>query len=108
VSFITQGIALFLVAAFIRSSELSTGDKAINLGIATASMVFVFLWFFTMSNIVPCWIYVLELQLRGSATDPTDALRILRILRILYGSLDPLAEARSSAGRQQYYQNKDI
>jgi hypothetical protein len=61
VSFITQGVALFLVAAFIRSSELSTGDKAINLGIAAAAMVFVFLWFFTIFNIVPCWIYGTEI-----------------------------------------------
>jgi hypothetical protein len=29
-------------------------------------------------------------------------------LRILHGSFDPLAETRSSAGRQQYYWNKDI
>jgi len=34
---------------------------------------------------------VLELQLRGSAA----------ILQILYGSLDPSAETRTSAGRQQ-------
>jgi hypothetical protein len=52
---------------------------------------------------------VLELQLRGqlqilygSFTDPINP------LRILYGSLDPSAEAVASAGRQQSYWNIDI
>ncbi|KAK4972609.1 hypothetical protein LTR66_011265 [Elasticomyces elasticus] len=61
VSFITQGIALFLLAAFIRTSQTSTGEKSTNFGIAAAAMVFVFLWFFTMFNIVPCWIYSTEI-----------------------------------------------
>ena len=61
VSFITQGISLFLVAAFMRTAELSTGARADHFGIATAAMVFVFLWFFTMFNIVPCWIYGTEI-----------------------------------------------
>lgn len=61
VSFITQGIALFLLAAFIRTSQTSTGEKSTNLGTAAAAMVFVFLWFFTMFNIVPCWIYSTEI-----------------------------------------------
>jgi hypothetical protein len=55
---------------------------------------------------------VLELQLRGPATDPTDtATDPIATLRILYGSYesaDPSAETRSSAGRQQYCWNKDI
>jgi sugar porter (SP) family MFS transporter len=61
VSFITQGISLFLVAAFIHTSQQSTGDKSTNFGVAAAAMVFVFLWFFTMFNIVPCWIYGTEI-----------------------------------------------
>lgn len=65
VSFITQGIALFLVAAFIRTSQNAhaAGDeeKAATLGTAAAAFVFVFLWFFTMFNIVPCWIYGTEI-----------------------------------------------
>ncbi len=62
VSFVTQGIALFLVAAFIRTSELSSSaERAANFGTAAAAMVFVFLWFFTMFNIVPCWIYSTEI-----------------------------------------------
>jgi hypothetical protein len=48
---------------------------------------------------------LLELQLRGPATDPTDP---LWILCSSYESFDPLAEARASAGRQQCYWNKDI
>ena len=61
VSFVTQGISLFLVAAFMRASETSTGARAEHFGIAAAAMVFVFLWFFTMFNIVPCWIYGTEI-----------------------------------------------
>jgi hypothetical protein len=61
ISFITQGISLFLVAAFIRTSQQST-DPATSqaLGTAAASFVFIFLWFFTMFNIVPCWLYSTE------------------------------------------------
>ena len=62
VSFITQGIALFCVAAFIRTSETATNPAtATSLGTAAAAFVFVFLWFFTMFNIVPCWIYSTEI-----------------------------------------------
>jgi hypothetical protein len=61
VFFVTQGIALLLVAASIRSSELSTGSTATNLGVAAAVMVSIFLWVFTMFNIVPCWIYGTEI-----------------------------------------------
>lgn len=61
VSFITQGISLFLVAAFMRTSELSTGSRSSAFGVACAVMVFVFLFVFTMFNIVPCWIYSTEI-----------------------------------------------
>lgn len=47
-----------MVAAFIRESELKNDTR---LGVAAAAMVFVFLWFFTMFNIVPCWIYGSEI-----------------------------------------------
>lgn len=61
VSFVTQGISLFMVAAFMRTSELSTGDRSSAYGIACAVMVFIFLFVFTMFNIVPCWIYSTEI-----------------------------------------------
>lgn len=64
VSFITQGIALFLVAALIKTSQdHQATDPALasRLGTAAAAFVFVFLWFFTMFNIVPCWIYGTEI-----------------------------------------------
>jgi steroid 5-alpha reductase family enzyme len=51
VSFIIQGISLFLLAAFIRQSELTTGEKSQSLGLAAAAFVFIFLWFFCMFNI---------------------------------------------------------
>lgn len=63
-SFITQGISLFLVAALIKTSQNHKVDDpamATRLGTAAASFVFVFLWFFTMFNIVPCWIYGTEI-----------------------------------------------
>lgn len=47
-SFITQGIALFLVAALIKTSEDASAagdlDKSTRLGTAAASFVFVYLW----------------------------------------------------------------
>jgi MFS family permease len=64
VSFITQGVSLFLVAAFIKTSQDSLAtdpERAAKLGTAGAVFVFVFLWFFTMFNIVPCWIYGTEI-----------------------------------------------
>jgi len=51
VSFIIQGVSLFLLAALIRESELTTGAKSKSIGMAAAAFVFVFLWFFTMFNI---------------------------------------------------------
>lgn len=68
-SFIIQGIALFLVPASIRTAELhSSVVKATTYGTAAAPFVFIFLFFFTMFNIVPCWIYSTEIwpqEIRG-------------------------------------------
>ncbi|KGQ05049.1 Sugar transporter STL1 [Beauveria bassiana D1-5] len=64
VSFITQGVALFLVAAFVKTSQdaaTTNPVKSVQLGTTAASFVFVYLWFFTMFNIVPCWIYGTEI-----------------------------------------------
>ena len=64
VSFAVQGVSLFLVAAFIKTSQdaaESDPARSTQLGTAAASFVFVFLWFFTMFNIVPCWIYGTEI-----------------------------------------------
>lgn len=64
ISFVIQGISLFLVAALIKTSEdaqSSDPTKATQLGTAAASFLFVFLWFFCMFNIVPCWIYGTEI-----------------------------------------------
>jgi MFS family permease len=63
-SFVTQGIALFLVAALIKTSQdrqATDPAMASTLGTAAAAFVFVYLWFFTMFNIVPCWIYGTEI-----------------------------------------------
>ena len=64
ISFITQGIALLLVAALIKTSQnhqATDPAMASRLGTAAAAFVFVFLWLFTMFNIVPCWIYGTEI-----------------------------------------------
>lgn len=64
VSFVIQGIALFIVAALIKSSEnYADSDPGMSesLGMGAASFVFVYLWFFTMFNIVPCWLYGTEI-----------------------------------------------
>jgi len=64
ISFVIQGIALFLVAALIKTSQehqLTDPTEASKLGTAAASFLFVFIWFFTMFNIVPCWIYGTEI-----------------------------------------------
>ncbi|KAI0009750.1 general substrate transporter [Xylariaceae sp. FL0662B] len=64
-SFITQGISLFLVAAFIKTSQDAAAvgdmDRSTRLGTAAASFVFIYIWFFTMFNIIPCWIYGTEI-----------------------------------------------
>lgn len=64
ISFVTQGISLFLVGALIKvAKDRRETDPALAtaLGTAAASFAFVFLWFFTMFNIVPCWIYGSEI-----------------------------------------------
>lgn len=64
VSFIIQGVSLFIVAALIKTSEdHATSDpaKSETLGMAAASFVFIYLWFFCMFNIVPCWLYGTEI-----------------------------------------------
>ncbi|SMQ46756.1 unnamed protein product [Zymoseptoria tritici ST99CH_1A5] len=64
ISFVTQGVSLFLVAAFIKTSRdtlANNPELSQSLGTAAASFVFIFLWFFTMFNIVPCWIYGSEI-----------------------------------------------
>jgi MFS family permease len=64
ISFMTQGVALFLVAALIKTSEDHADSNLAlsqSLGTAAAAFVFVFLWFFTMFNIVPCWLYGTEI-----------------------------------------------
>ena len=64
VSFVTQGISLFLVAALIKTSEDrvdSASELSARLGTAAAAFVYIFLWCFTMFNIVPCWIYGSEI-----------------------------------------------
>jgi hypothetical protein len=50
ISFITQGISLFLVAAFIKAAQDAAAtdmDKSTQLGTAAASFVFVYLWYVT-------------------------------------------------------------
>ena len=64
VSFVIQGISLFLVAALIKTSQdrvESDPELSAKLGTAAAAFVYIFLWFFTMFNIVPCWIYGSEI-----------------------------------------------
>ena len=57
-----QGIALFLTAAFLKVSEDTTDPvKSTRLGVASASMLFVFLWFYSMFLIVPAWLYPTEI-----------------------------------------------
>ena len=55
---------MFLVGALIKTAvdqRETYPAKATALGIAAGSFAFVFLWFFTMFNIVPCWIYGTEI-----------------------------------------------
>ncbi|KAI1293107.1 general substrate transporter [Xylaria venustula] len=64
ISFITQGIALFIVAALIKSSQDASSvdtNQAARLGTGAAAFVFVYIWFFTMFNIIPSWIYGTEI-----------------------------------------------
>lgn len=65
ISFATQGLSLFLVAALIKTSQdgqkMRQPEMSTALGTAAAAFAFVFLWCFTMFNIVPCWIYGSEI-----------------------------------------------
>ncbi|KAI0426209.1 general substrate transporter [Xylaria sp. FL1042] len=64
ISFITQGIALFIVAALIKTSQDASSvdaDQAARLGTGAAAFVFVYIWFFTMFNIIPSWSYGTEI-----------------------------------------------
>lgn len=64
ISFIIQGVCLFLVAALIKtSSDRTDSDPGLSqsLGTASSSFVFIFLFMFCMFNIVPCWIYGTEI-----------------------------------------------
>lgn len=64
ISFLIQGISLFLVAALIKTSQdrvTSNPSESQALGTAASSFTFTFVFFFTMFNIVPCWIYGTEI-----------------------------------------------
>jgi MFS family permease len=64
ISFVIQGISLFLVAALIKTSQdrvTSNPAQSQALGTAASSFTFTFVFFFTMFNIVPCWIYGTEI-----------------------------------------------
>jgi MFS family permease len=52
-----------MVAAFIRTSQISSDPaESKRLGVGAACMVFIFLGFFTVFNICPCWLYGSEIQ----------------------------------------------
>ncbi|OOQ83646.1 putative mfs monosaccharide protein [Penicillium brasilianum] len=60
--FSCQGVVLFMCAAFLKvSKDTDDVSKAEKLGVASASMLFVFLWIFTMFIIVPCFLYATEI-----------------------------------------------
>jgi MFS family permease len=64
ISFMIQGISLFLVAALIKMSQdrvTSNPSESQALGTAASAFTFTFVFFFTMFNIVPCWIYGTEI-----------------------------------------------
>ncbi|RVX66884.1 hypothetical protein B0A52_09008 [Exophiala mesophila] len=59
ISFVIQGVCLFLVAALIKTSQdriESNPSQSQSLGTAASSFLFLFLTFFTVFNIVPCWL----------------------------------------------------
>ncbi|KND86845.1 Sugar transporter STL1 [Tolypocladium ophioglossoides CBS 100239] len=63
-SFIIQAICLFLVAALIKTGQDAAAtdpELSSRLGTAAASFVFIYMWFFTMFNIIPVWIYGTEI-----------------------------------------------
>lgn len=64
ISFIIQGVSLFLVAALIKTSQDNAeSNPALSqrLGTAGSAFTFSFIFFFCMFNIVPCWIYGTEI-----------------------------------------------
>jgi len=64
ISFIIQGVSLFLVAALIKTSQdkvVSNPSLSQSLGTAASAFTFTFVFFFCMFNIVPCWIYGTEI-----------------------------------------------
>lgn len=64
ISFVIQGLSLFLVAALIKTSQdriESDPSQSQVLGTAASAFTFTFVFFFTMFNIVPCWIYGTEI-----------------------------------------------
>ena len=64
ISFGIQGVSLFLVGALIKTSQDQKEHNpaaATALGTAASSFAFIYLWFFTMFNIVPSWIYGSEI-----------------------------------------------
>ncbi len=51
VSFVIQGIALFLIAAFVKTSQDAAATnpaESVRLGTAAASFVFVYIWYVTL------------------------------------------------------------
>lgn len=64
ISFVIQGVSLFLVAALVKSSQdriISNSADSQALGIAASAFTFTFVFFFCMFDIVPCWIYGTEI-----------------------------------------------
>lgn len=62
-SFIIQAICHFAVGPLIKTSEdraISNPALSQSLGTAAAAFVFIYLWFFCMFNLVPCWLYGTE------------------------------------------------
>ena len=63
-SFVIQAICHFIVGPLIKTAEdRVTTDPALSqsLGTAAAAFVFIYLWFFCMFNLVPCWLYGTEI-----------------------------------------------
>lgn len=64
ISFIIQGVSLFLVAGLLKTSQdYAVTNPSLSNAIGTAGSAFTysFVFFFCMFNIVPCWIYGTEI-----------------------------------------------
>ncbi|CAL5871477.1 uncharacterized protein PFLUO_LOCUS5728 [Penicillium psychrofluorescens] len=60
--FSCQVAVLFICAASVKASkDTDNFSKAERLGVVSASMLFIFLWIFTMFIIVPCFLYATEI-----------------------------------------------